>query len=241
MSTAWTNQVTSLIILTEQTTGFSGLFGYSPSAGAGNLVLSIAAVNGTDPYGNAYSAGVTSYNGGMSANLTSGGIAFFQSPTQLAAAVIEATPGEGFLALTSGQVSGGDTQAVVSVISADANSGQSAVTINAADFQVNNNATISGSLTVSGTDLGALVASIVSALSGQVTTTNGLADGTISGTSDTDGLPNGGINGTSGGASAGTAHTHSAGSYAVISGQHTHGNGSYAVTNGTHDHTLPTV
>ena len=49
MSSPWTNQAVSLIILTEQTTGFSGLFGYSPSAGAGNLISSVAAAAGTDP------------------------------------------------------------------------------------------------------------------------------------------------------------------------------------------------
>jgi hypothetical protein len=38
----------------------------------------------------------------------------------------------------------------------------------------------------------------------------------------TDGLPNGQISGTSGGASAGTAHTHGPGSFAVTDGQHSH-------------------
>ena len=59
MSGPWSNQVTSLIILTEASTGFSGLFGYSPTPGAGNLVFSVAAGSGTDPYGNAYPAGVS--------------------------------------------------------------------------------------------------------------------------------------------------------------------------------------
>lgn len=38
-----------------------GLFVYSPKPGAGNLVASIAAAAGTDPYGNSYLAGVVSY------------------------------------------------------------------------------------------------------------------------------------------------------------------------------------
>jgi hypothetical protein len=38
-----------------------GLFVYSPAPGFGNLVESIAAANGTDPYGNAYLSGFTSY------------------------------------------------------------------------------------------------------------------------------------------------------------------------------------
>ena len=237
----WSNQVVSLIILTEQTGTFSGLFGYSPSAGAGNLVFSVAVAPGTDPYGNAYQSGITDYSGAnIWAQMLAGVINLNGAAGQYQTGQL-GTSGSGTTFLSSGLETNTDSGAEVITQSAAAAGGSSTVTISAAEFQVNNNATISGSLTVSGTDLGALVASIVSALSGQVTTTNGLADGTISGTSDTDGLPNGGINGTSGGASAGTAHTHSAGSYAVISGQHTHGNGSYAVTNGTHDHTLPTV
>jgi hypothetical protein len=55
----WDNQVINLIILTEQTTGFSGLFGYSPTVGNGNLIFSIAAAAGTDPYGNAYPQGLS--------------------------------------------------------------------------------------------------------------------------------------------------------------------------------------
>ena len=54
----WTNQAINLVILTEQTTGFSGLFGYSPTVGNGNLIFSVAASAGTDPYGNAYPQGL---------------------------------------------------------------------------------------------------------------------------------------------------------------------------------------
>lgn len=92
---------------------------------------------------------------------------------------------------------------------------------------------VSGTLTINGTD-------IVLALSGQPTTTNGLTDGTISGSSSTTGLPNGAISGTSGAQSAGTAHTHGPGSYSVTNGMHSHTAGSYAVTNGMHSHDLPT-
>jgi hypothetical protein len=60
----WTNQVVNLIILTEQTTGLSGLFGYSPTVGAGNLVVSVSANSGTDQNTNAYLAGISSYTGG---------------------------------------------------------------------------------------------------------------------------------------------------------------------------------
>ena len=55
----WTNQAVTLILLTSQTTGFAGLFGYAPSIGAGNLIFSLTAKGGTDPYGNTYSVGLT--------------------------------------------------------------------------------------------------------------------------------------------------------------------------------------
>lgn len=57
----WNNQAVSLMILTEEDGGFSGLFGYSPAEGPGNLISSDAAVAGLDPYGNAYLAGKASY------------------------------------------------------------------------------------------------------------------------------------------------------------------------------------
>lgn len=59
MGDAWSNQLVDLIVLAAQQAGFSGFFVYSPVPGAGNLILSIAAVAGTDPYGNTYPAGVT--------------------------------------------------------------------------------------------------------------------------------------------------------------------------------------
>lgn len=68
----WTNQTVSLIVLTEQTTGFSGIFGYSPSPGAGNLIFSLAAAAGTDPYGNAYPQGLNSTLGSISGTTFTG-------------------------------------------------------------------------------------------------------------------------------------------------------------------------
>ncbi len=50
----------------------SGAFFYSPSEGAGNLIASIAPAGGTDPYGNSYVSGITSYNGGITVQLTNG-------------------------------------------------------------------------------------------------------------------------------------------------------------------------
>lgn len=83
--------------------------------------------------------------------------------------------------------------------------------------------------------LGADIASVnsrVNSLSGQFT------DGeNVQGQSSTstNGLPNGQITGTSGAQSTGTAHTHGGGSYAVTSGQHSH------TYNDAHDHQLPSV
>lgn len=70
--TPWTNQAVSLIVLTEQTTGFSGIFGYSPTIGHGNLIFSLAAAAGTDPYGNTYPQGLSSTLGNISGTTFSG-------------------------------------------------------------------------------------------------------------------------------------------------------------------------
>lgn len=57
----WQNNVFSLLII-EGTTGFSGLFVYSPAPGHGNLIGSWAAAAGTDPYGNTYPQGLGIFN-----------------------------------------------------------------------------------------------------------------------------------------------------------------------------------
>lgn len=54
----------ALIILQANSTGFSGLFGYSPIPGTGNLVFSISAAAGTDPFDNPYQAGFFLYEKG---------------------------------------------------------------------------------------------------------------------------------------------------------------------------------
>jgi hypothetical protein len=56
---AWTNQLLNLIVLSAAQQGFSGFFVYSPAPGPGNLIGSWAAAAGTDPYGNAYPAGLS--------------------------------------------------------------------------------------------------------------------------------------------------------------------------------------
>ena len=91
MSSPWTNQAISLIILTEQTTGFSGLFGYSPAPGAGNLIFSLSAAAGTDEYGNTYPQGLgvgASADPQISLMPLSGGAAQIQFP--MAAVDLEA-------------------------------------------------------------------------------------------------------------------------------------------------------
>lgn len=70
--TPWTNQVVDLIVLTEQTTGFSGIFGYSPTVAHGNLIFSLSAAAGTDPYGNAYPQGLSLTAGAISGLTISG-------------------------------------------------------------------------------------------------------------------------------------------------------------------------
>jgi hypothetical protein len=60
VSNGWSSQDNILIVITD-ITGYSGLFFYSPTVGPGNLVGSWTANGGTDPYGNVYPAGLTSY------------------------------------------------------------------------------------------------------------------------------------------------------------------------------------
>jgi hypothetical protein len=51
--------------------GYSGVFVYNPTPANGNLKASIAAQPGTDPYGNAYPAGIMTTNGTIEALLNS--------------------------------------------------------------------------------------------------------------------------------------------------------------------------
>lgn len=62
MAGSWSNGAQELIVLVEQVSGYSGIFGYSPAPAAGALVFSLAAASGTDPYGNTYQAGLTVYS-----------------------------------------------------------------------------------------------------------------------------------------------------------------------------------
>lgn len=59
----WSNNTISLIILEDIPGQFSGFFAYSPFPGTGNLILSLTANAGTDPYGNVYFGGMNAYSG----------------------------------------------------------------------------------------------------------------------------------------------------------------------------------
>src|SRR5258708_7022195 len=57
----WQNQNVFPLLIINAWGTFTGLFVYSPAPGAGNLVDSVAAAAGTDPYSNAYLAGMVNY------------------------------------------------------------------------------------------------------------------------------------------------------------------------------------
>ena len=206
----------------------SDAFFYS-SKTLGGLTRSITEADGTDAYGNAYIAGMTTYaNDGSfwSAVVIDGGVVTWYKATGPGGPwTVEAGIGFNWNNITGGGLA----------FSGPAGSSMTG------DLNVAGSITVTTTLTVNGTDVGSTLNAIISALSGANTSTDGLADGTINGSSSNAGLTNGQITGTSGSQSAGTAHTHGGGSYAVTNGQHSHGGGSYAVADGTHHHTLPTV
>lgn len=157
-----------------------GVFAYAAAPALGNL-LATAGIQaaGVDNVGNNYLAGTSSYGSGFATSLQSGRILFY-----------------------TGSLSAGWTfQAEMEI------SGSGELFITAASALFSDNLEIGSDLTVDGT------------LSVGGSTSTGGASTT---TTSTDGLPNGGIQGTSGSASAGTAHTHGPGSYSVVNGQHSH-------------------
>lgn len=99
MGDPWSNQAVTLIILTEQVTGFSGLFGYSPTVAKGNLVFSVAAIGGTTPQGDTYYSGVCSYAS------WSGGVA--GAVSQVDGGIIQLGAGAQIPAFLGGNISGG--------------------------------------------------------------------------------------------------------------------------------------
>lgn len=219
----WSNQLISLIVLSASQHGFSGFFVYSPAPGPGNLIGSWAAAAGTDQFGNAYPAGLSVELG----SFTGSNLFLYNG-----------TPAAGNLLASVAAASGTDAfgnhwlQGIASYSSGFANSliggaliwysgtlaggwtflGQleasgSALIVDFSDFQVTGtmevtgNTVLTGTLSVNGS--GSTAVPVPNA-----TSNNGLANGTITGTS--------------GAASAGTAHTHGAGSFAVTDGHHSH-------------------
>jgi len=87
--------------------GYSGVFVYSPTPGTGNLIASVAAAAGTDPYGNVYQAGVFSYTGGGEAGLASGALVL-EALSAVSPGTLTATA-PGVLGLQTGFQQGGDT------------------------------------------------------------------------------------------------------------------------------------
>jgi hypothetical protein len=125
-NTGWNNQLVGLLVIAAGG-GYTGLFIYSPSPGPGNLILSIAAAAGTDPYGNAFPIGLVSYSGNQATQLFQGEITLFtnyhtqvdNSPTIPAPGQIEANPAyEGELDIFSGQAAASEQQATVELFSA---------------------------------------------------------------------------------------------------------------------------
>lgn len=74
----WRQVEFPLLVLTPSG-GFTGLFVYSGAPAAGNLILSIAAAAGTDPFGNPFPGNLTSYFAGIPGrylNMNAGGLIF---------------------------------------------------------------------------------------------------------------------------------------------------------------------
>jgi hypothetical protein len=67
----WNSQNVFTILIVQGGAG-SGIFVYSPSPGAGNLIGSWAGQAGTDPYGNSYPAGLNATTGTFSGSLIAG-------------------------------------------------------------------------------------------------------------------------------------------------------------------------
>ncbi|HEY6275592.1 MAG TPA: hypothetical protein VIX86_04600 [Streptosporangiaceae bacterium] len=64
----WSNPAQSLIVIVAGG-GFTGLFVYSGPPALGNLIASIAAQGGSDPYGNGYGSGIEVYGGNTPGSL----------------------------------------------------------------------------------------------------------------------------------------------------------------------------
>jgi hypothetical protein len=107
-------------------TGFSGVFVYSPAPGAGNLIASVAALAGTDPYGNKYPSGISSQSGGIEAILSGKELAWdapADHPSNLPAVFAAPSAATGnSLEITTGTGSGGVTAGAITLYDSAASS-----------------------------------------------------------------------------------------------------------------------
>jgi hypothetical protein len=203
----WTTQIAIQLQAGDTIINPNGIFTYSGTPATGNLIFSSAPAAGTDSFGNAYVEGAAAYitTGGSTFALQLGnqganGAAFFihnQTTPPSADPGYSANlagPGGTAAEIVSGKATAGSGQAVI-IVSDSTLSGTAGgeVDITAGLTTTSGNMTIAGTLSVNGTDQTSTV-----------------------------GLPNGGIQGTSGAQSAGTAHTHGPGSFSVTNGQHHH-------------------
>ncbi len=104
----WSNQTVGLIVI-DATTGFSGLFVYNGAPANGNLIASIAAGSGTDPYGNSFEAGISSYNEpfGLATVITAASVQLFSGVN-----LLEVLNNSGFFLYSSGAAAGNLTYSV---------------------------------------------------------------------------------------------------------------------------------
>jgi hypothetical protein len=108
----------------------AGAFFYSGTPAAGNLIASIASAAGTDGFGNAYLAGITSYTAGLTANLFDGELNLTATGSFSAGQILAEA---GAISMLSGQASGSDTAGGILIESAQvAPSGHTTLQINTA-------------------------------------------------------------------------------------------------------------
>jgi len=110
----WSNQAVSLVVIIAGG-GFTGLFVYSGAPATGNLIASVAAAAGTDPYGNTYPGGISSQTGGIEATLAGGFLSWdapadspsspplvLATPSAASGSSLEITTGVSSLSATAG-------------------------------------------------------------------------------------------------------------------------------------------
>jgi hypothetical protein len=113
----------------------AGIFIYSGTPAFGNLIISIASSIGSDSFGNPYDADLVVYGPGASyVQIADGVINFQATASQSSPAQIETASIAGLLELSSGTVTGADSPALIDLLSASANGGQSAVDLSSSDL-----------------------------------------------------------------------------------------------------------